>query len=266
MKKAKQLWIVIAVLFLANILVFIFKPGGENAHLVISNLYPVICSLIAAAFIFSAVRGFKVMDFTKLSWIFIMISMSIFVVAEATYAILELGLGYDMDEEFPTFADYFWVTAYIPLFAGLPMMLLGYKKGGLPMGKPSTLILVSLSIFVVSIFIIYFVMAPILNDTETGFFIKAFYLFYPIADILIVIPTVLLVYITSLFGSGSVVRPWKYLAGGFILITFSDLLYSYLDWMGLYGSGNWIDLGWNFGYLLIAMSGLYQYQLIKSFN
>jgi hypothetical protein len=45
-----------------------------------------------------------------------------------------------------------------------------------------------------------------------------------------------------------------------------DLVYSYLSWEDLYGSGNLIDLAWNFGYLSIALAGLYQTELIKSLN
>jgi hypothetical protein len=266
MKKPKNLWIAIISLITANVVLFIIKPGGDLTLTIISDLFPVICSIIAGYYLFIAVRSFKEFDFTKISWGLILVSILIFILAETTYGFLEVGLGYDMDEEFPTIADYIWVIGYIPMFAGLLMMFIGYKKSGLPMGKPKVLALVSILIFLISAVVIYFIMVPIITDQETALSDKIFYLFYPIADILIVIPAALLVYITSLFGGGIIARPWKYLTYGFILFTFSDLIYSYLDWMGLYGGGNWIDIGWNLGYLLFAIAGLYQYQMVKSLN
>jgi uncharacterized membrane protein YhhN len=71
-------------------------------------------------------------------------------------------------------------------------------------------------------------------------------------------------YITNLFGGGTISRPWKYLAFGFILFTIADLLYSYLGWQDLYGNGNLIDLAWHAGYLFIGLAGLYQRELVDS--
>jgi len=73
-------------------------------------------------------------------------------------------------------------------------------------------------------------------------------------------------YITSLFGEGTVSKPWKYLALGFLSFAFADLLYSYLSWQDKYGSGNFIDIAWHMGYLLIGFAGLYQRKLVETFN
>jgi uncharacterized membrane protein YhhN len=73
-------------------------------------------------------------------------------------------------------------------------------------------------------------------------------------------------YITSLFGKGIISKPWKYLAFGFICFTLADLIYSYLSWQEKYDIGNPIDIAWNMGYLLIGLSGLYQWELIDSIN
>jgi hypothetical protein len=266
MNKSRNLWITIGSLMLINILVFIIKPGDEFTLTILSDLFPIICSLIAAIYLAMAVTGFKVFDLTKAAWLLIFFSILIFVVAESTYGYLEVVLGYNMDEEFPTVADTIWVLGYIPMFVGLFLLFIGYKRSGLPMGNPVVLVSISAAVLVVATMVVYFIMVPIINDPETGHSEKVFYLSYPIADILIVIPAILLVYITSLFGSGTIAKPLKYLALGFILFTLADMLYSYLDWQGLYGEGNWIDLGWNLGYLLFGAAGLYQYKMVKSLN
>jgi hypothetical protein len=265
MKKPNFLWIIIAVIIVFNLFVYLAKPGSEIVLLYVSNILPILCSIIAALFIFLAVKSFKSFDFTKIAWILILLALILFVIAESIYGIIEISFP-ELSKNYPGVADIFWSLGYIPIFIGMLMMFTGYKRSGLPMGKPVLYIALSSLILVIALLTIYFIMIPIIKDGETSALAKLFYLFYPIADLLIVIPAAILVYITSLFGSAIITKPWKFLAIGFMLFTISDLLFAYLDWRGLYGSGNLIDLGWNIGYLLFAMSGLNQYLMVKSLN
>jgi hypothetical protein len=212
-----------------------------------------------------AVISFKSFDFTKIAWMLILLGLFLFIIAESIYGINEIYFP-ELSDNYPGLADIFWSLGYIPIFIGMVMMLTGYKRSGLPMGHPALYIVISLLILIITLLTIFFVLIPIFNDDETSTLAKVFYSFYPIADLFIVIPAAILIYITSLFGSSIITKPWKYLTIGFVLFTFSDLLFAYLDWKGLYGSGNLIDLGWNVGYLLFGMSGLHQYLMVKSLN
>jgi hypothetical protein len=265
MKKPKVLWIIAVALITVNLIIYLGKPGGEIVLLYTSNILPVLCSIIATFFILSAVRSFKSFDFTKIAWMFILLGLILYVIAESIYGIVEIYFP-ELKDNFPGIADIFWSLGYIPIFIGMVMMFTGYKKSGLPMGKPSLYIAISSLIFIIAILTIYFLLVPIIKDDKTATVAKVFYMFYPIADLLIVIPAAILIYITSLFGSAVITKPWKFLTFGFVLFTISDLFYAYLDWEGLYGNGNLIDLGWNIGYLLIAMAGLNQYLMVKSLN
>jgi len=265
MKKPKVLWIIMTTIVMLNLIVYLFKPGGDIVLKYTSNILPVLCSLIATLFILLAVRSFKAFDFTKVAWLLILLGLILYVFAESIYGVVDLYYP-ELSDDFPALADVFWSLGYIPIFIGMVMMFTGYKKSGLPMGKPALYIALSSLIFVIAVLTIYFLLIPILKDTETTLLAKIFYMFYPIADLFIVIPAAILIYITSLFGSAIITKPWKYLIFGFVLFTIADLLYAYLDWEGLYGNGNLIDLGWNIGYLLIAMSGLHQYLMVKSLN
>jgi hypothetical protein len=184
--------------------------------------------------------------------------------AESTYGILEIGFSFDMNETFPSLADIFWCSSYIAYFIGLIMLFNGYRKSGFPLGKIKTYALLSSIYVLLSVVVIYFLLVPIIQDEETKIITKAFSLYYPIADILIVAMAIILLYLISKFGKGLITMPWKMLALGFFCFSVSDLLYSYLDWQDLYGNGNFIDIGWHLGYLLIGISGLYQRELIDS--
>jgi len=167
-----------------------------------------------------------------------------------------------MNETYPSVADYFWSLGYIPLFIGVVVMYNGYKKSGLSLGNSWVYSIITIFFIVILYFIIHFLLWPIIIDSETGFLEKFFYLFYPLADILLIFPTFILIYITSLFGKGSISKPWKYLSLGFISFAFADLIYSYLVWQDLYGICNIIDIAWNFGYLLMGLAGLHQMELL----
>lgn len=266
MKKTKLLWIFGGILIFINIIFYLTGLGGETVLLWVSDLLPVVCALAASISLFIAFKGFKEYDFTKTAWAMIFIGITLSFIAESLYGILEIVFKTDMNEVFPTIADYFWCIGYIPLFIGLAMMFIGYKRSGFPMGNPRVYVLLIFAYLVLFAVVSYFLLIPILNDPETKGLQTFFYLFYPIADIFLVVPAAMLMYITSLFGKGSISRPWKYLAFGFLCFTFADLLYSYLSWQDKYGSGNMIDVAWHLGYLLIGLSGLYQRELVEEFN
>lgn len=266
MKNSDKLLLFTGVLLFINIFVYISKIGGDQVLMYFSDGLPVICSIISSLCLLSAVKEFRHSDHTRTFWLMFFIGIGLFFIAESIYAILEIAFRMDMNTNFPSIADFFWCGAYIPMFIGLLMMLQGYRNSGFPMGETKMRIFLSVAILAVSFVVFMFILVPIIKDEETTSVAKFFYLFYPVADILIVIPVILLVYITSLFGRGAVSKPWKFLALGFIGFAVADLLYSYLSWRDLYGNGNLIDLAWNFGYLAIGIAGLKQKELMMSLN
>ncbi len=266
MNKAKSLWIFSGILLFINIIVYVFRIGGEQFLTVFSDSLPVICGFISVLCVLKAFMAFRRTDYSKIAWFMIFLGITMEFIAELIYSILEIGYKMDMNVNYPSIADYFWCGGYVPLFIGLAMMLWSYKNSGFPMGSAKLYLIMVVILLIFIPLVSWYLFLPILHDTETDTLSKFFYLFYPIADIMVVIPAIILMYITSLFGSGSISRPWKYLSIGFICFTLADLIFSYLSWQGMYGSGNLIDLAWHAGYLLVGIAGLYQFSLIKSFE
>jgi hypothetical protein len=264
MKKPKTLWIIIILLLAVNLIFYLAKPGGDDVLLIAGDTFPVVCSFISVLCLISAFTSLRKFDYIKSAWMMILIGIFSFFVAETIYGVQEIALKVNMNDAFPGIADLFWCFGYIPLLLGLIIIFYGYKKSGLPMGDVLLYMFLAITIFFLAAIIIYFLLIPIIEDPETDIRAKFVYLFYPIADLMIVIPALVLIYITSLFGSVQITRPFKYLAFGFLFITLADLLYSYLGWKDLYGSGNLIDIAWHLGYLFIGLAALYQRQLIES--
>lgn len=266
MKKTKLLWIFIITLVFFNIVYYIGKWGGESILQYVSDGLPVICSFIAVICLYSAYKSFKTMDLTRISWLLILIGITLDFFAESTYLVFEIIFNIDMNQTFPTIADVFWCIGYIPMIIGLILIFIGYKKSEFPMGNKKVYIAITLGFVMLFMMLGYNLLIPIIKDTETNILSKVFYIYYPIADLCLVVPAVILIYITSLFGKAIISFPWRFMALGFIFFTIADMLYSYLGWLDLYGNGNLIDVLWHSGYLLIGLSGIYQKELLESFN
>jgi hypothetical protein len=264
MKLSKLIWLITGILIAINLLIYSTHLGGDIVLMYVSDLLPVIASLVAFICLVKAYRTFVEFDLTKTAWLLIAIGLFLNFAAESTYAILEIIHHIDMNETYPTLADFFWCAAYIPLFAGIATMFVGYKNSGFPMGNFKTYTIFASLFAAVALSTIYFLLIPVINDRETELFQKIFYLFYPLADLILVVPAFILVYITSLFGKGIISKPLRYMAIGFVFITIADLAYSILSWRDAYGNGNFIDLAWHFGYLSIALAAAYQKELIDS--
>lgn len=265
MKKSAGVILLMAVVLAVNVFVYFFlRAGAARLYKVISDVLAIISSLMAVGGLFIAVTGFKKYDFVKCSWLMLLLGMFLYFCAETLYGFYEVVLNLNMDSIFPSFADWLWVLGYMPLIAGLAMLLYGYKKGGLPMGNKKNYAVLGLLLTILFWGVCHYLFIPILNDGETSFWGKFVYMFYPTGDFVLIAIAVALAYITGLLKSGMVSRPWRCIAFGFILITLSDIIYSYLLWQKQYDSGSLVDIGWNAGYLLIALAGVYQQELCRS--
>jgi hypothetical protein len=172
--------------------------------------------------------------------------------------------GLDLDAMGVTYADIFWILAYLPYMASLTILVLGYRASGFPMGRLRRHIALASAGCAVALALFFLVLLPIARDPGTDILSKIAYLYYPIADFVLLAPAVVLVAITAGFGKGILAVPWKLIAVAFLLWAGADQVYSVLSWNGLYGDGNPIDAAWNLAYLLIGAAGLWQRSILGS--
>jgi hypothetical protein len=79
---------------------------------------------------------------------------------------------------------------------------------------------------------------------------------YPIGDLAALLgPATFIAVVASLIGSHQPVRQWWVLAAGLAVMSISDIAFTWLDWNGLYASGNLVDYLWMISMLLIALAG-----------
>ncbi len=264
MRKVDGVPIAMAVVLVLNALVYFFKPGGEAVLTIVSDFLPIVCAGAAVVMLASTLSAFKVMDQTKAAWLLLFLGIGLFFLGEVLYGVQELFLGVDLDEVFPSIADAAWSLGYLPIFAGLLMLLIGYVQAGFPMGNFAKYLVAGLALLGLGAFLIVTLFAPILADETLSGLTGFFYLFYPLADLVLLVPALILAAVTATLGRGMLARPWMLIAAGFALLGIADIAYSSLDWQGLYGPGSAIDIAWNAGYCVIGLAGLYQARLVRS--
>ncbi len=256
----KSAWFLGVSLMCINLFVFLVQPGGEEFVTLFGSFFTPICALFGVLGIIQAVKAFKVMDNAKKLWIWLLAGIGCFFIADTTYGIMESVLGIDMDETFPSIADIFYIAAYIPIGISMYGFRNNFLKSGMPLGKWKQILIPVFSILaliftgaILSIFL------PIIADQDTELLPKIVYMVYPLGDFIILIPALIMVYLMSLFGKGIFSKPWQLIATGY---TIADLIYAYISWSGSYSSGSFIDFGWNIAYILIAIGGIYQKNII----
>jgi hypothetical protein len=188
---------------------------------------------------------------SRLLWGGLLAGWVCWAVAESLWAMYSL-LGQD---PYPSWADFFFLLGYIPMSIGFLSRLRGLPKKP-EMGQ-------QVVIWTISLIVVYltsnFVLAPIIQEYDIERFLEsALGLFYPLADLLLLL-LVLNTFYT--YGSGDYGLGWRFILVGFTIVTISDLFFSYADWNGMYypdGTANFIsrfavDVPYNFSYVLWSL-------------
>jgi hypothetical protein len=253
-----------AVLLAINFIVYLTQVGGPDVLKWTSALLPIVCGLLAVGGLAGAVRTFESWDRTRAAWLLLAIGTGLSVLGEVSYLCLDAVLGVDVEALGSTPADIAWMAAYLPYIVGLALLADGYRRSGLPLGHIGRyLALIGLGCVMAGVIAVY-VLIPILGDGGTELVDKIVYLYYPLADFVLLVPAVGLILMTSQFGGSAAARPWLMLAVAFLLWGAADIAYAYLGWNDLYGDGNLIDAFWNVAYLLIGAAGLSQRNWLKT--
>lgn len=237
---------------------------SESAMTAMADVLPIVVSLISTAALMGPVRSLKTWDQTKVSWTAILAGIFLCAVAEFLWGLQEVLLGVDMDENWPSFLDVLWLAGYLVVASGLCLLISGYLKSGLGFGQKSFYLVLFLLFGGIAAWVLKYVVFPMAQDEESTLMERMFSIAYPAFDLVILAPALILAYITRQLG-GPVARPWRWVAVGLILWTFSDIVFCYLDWNEAYHAGHIIDWGWNLSYLFIAAAAILQRDLLASF-
>jgi hypothetical protein len=207
------------------ILIFIFNPSPMLVKIV-SDAFPLALSITSAVLAYMLLhRQVKTRLGTRV-WRWMTLGLILWAAGEAIWSIYELVLQQDVP--YPSAADLMWITGYLPLILSLTFQF-GSLKATISPGRKLLIAGILLGMIALSLWL---VVVPILTDPEAGTPLEMFFnLAYPIGDLILLSLGVALV---SVFLGGELALSWGAIAVGIILLSVSDLLFSYGTWNNLY--------------------------------
>jgi len=240
------------------LVLFPFREG--RVALIGKDFTNIIFSLIAFWYFYSAWMTSEPHDVSKRIWGQFAAGILLWAVAEIIWGYYEVFL--EIEVPYPSLADLLWIPGYLPLFGGL---ILRYRMFNVKLDTRQVFGLI-LVIVVFLLATIYFVIQPIVTKFDPQrLFESLLNLFYPLGDLVLFILSALILFS---FEKGRFAVTWLFISLGFIVVSVSDLTFSYASWNEIYypeGNLNFIsffvDVTYALSYLLLAL-GIYAYNLL----
>jgi hypothetical protein len=207
------------------VLVFLIAPSSALVK-VVSDGFPLVLSFSGAVLSFSIYRRQAKSLRGRQIWGTMAMGLAFWTVGEAIWTFYELVLQQEVP--YPSVADVAWAVGYIPLILSIGFQFTSLRASISRWGKR----LIASIILAMIVFTVWLVVYPILVSPEAG---TPFEMFFSVADpledlVLFAVGTALVL----TFLGGQLAVSWGAIALGILLLSVSDLLFSYGTWSGLY--------------------------------
>lgn len=247
-------WLQILIGFFMIVIaaIAIFRIGGDDfVYAFNSNIsfFQSLTILVISVILWIKIGG---KNQNRMLWMGLTFGWGLWTVAELWWGISSFFIE---EAPFPSPADIFWLLGYIPMYIALDAPSRSIRE---EISTRQKLIIWLCSIIVFGLTAI-FVLEPAIAEYEAGaFFETLLTLSYPICDVILLI---LVLRITFKYQSGINGAAWKWISGGYVLLTFADLIFVYASAKNLYypnGQVNFIssigsDLSYSESYMLIML-------------
>ena len=167
------------------------------------------------------------------AWIFFTLTIVAWYVAERIWTLNELT----NTDAVASYADLFWFGGYVFYFIFGVM----YLKPFASQISRKNIIIVSLVALAILILIVY------TTESHTDTFEHILYVSYPVADSVMLIPSILGV---MLFFKGRMKFSWSLLFFGMLIFVISDYGFMYFDFTGEYYTGHLVDIPYIWAYAI----------------
>lgn len=219
---------------------------------VVSDIGSIIFGLLAAAILVAVAFRFRRGNPLRQIWLLLGIGIGLYAAGDVVWTVLDVGSGFT-EVPYPSAADVLYLSMYFFMGLGLLKAVKAFRRVTY---AEAALKLQVILMFLVSVAMYVFVIAPIIVDAAATLPQKVFGAIYPIGDIVVFVgPAVFIAFVAGAIGRTQSVRHWWVLAGGLAVMSVSDLAFTWLDWRGLYYSGHPVDYLWMLSLLAIAVAG-----------
>jgi hypothetical protein len=215
--------------------------------------------VIGAFYATGVVRRLEKGNPARPAWLLLAAWLGCFSVGEAILGFYQHALG--RTPPIPSAGDAFFLLGYSMLIVGASTFVRVYLGSGLPVGpRKEPLVVAAITIPLVAV-VGYLCLRPIASTPRP--FGEAFVaIVYPVLDLVVLVPTAILVRITSHFHGGRVWTVWGSILLGFVVLCVADVLFAYATLAGLTGFDPLLTVTFVGGYALTAYGAAAQYELV----
>lgn len=233
-------------------LIYVFQSFYFDFMYTFSNVVAPVVASVAVLSSFFALRRYWDNLGSRLSriWLGFSIGMLLWFFGEVGWAVYAMVLNVEIP--YPSIADVFWLSGYVPLFIALLLYLQLFQpviSAKMFFGAAAIAAGVSSAAFPPLMF-------PLLADTSQQDLITlGISLAYPSLDIALFLEAVIgLLVFTVARVKGRVGRAWHLMNLAILLNVVADMSFSYTTVDGTYYNGHPLELLFHFGYLTFALA------------
>ncbi len=252
-----QILSVMAILATLICLVWTFaSPQGafvalisKPTLLVISLVSKLFSLLLATLWGMGVVRGFEAGNPARKAWLMLTLGMAAMLLGQLWLAPFQVLTG---KSPFPSYGDLFFVLSYPSFLLAFYFFFKAYRESGLPLGSPAEWMSILGVVAILAVVLALQVLKPILaapgSRLET--FLNAF---YPLGDLLLLLPVALLFRINSRMRGGEIGRVWMLLLVGFLVLTSADVFFAFYSSLGHANLDSLLHAAFVMAYFLMAL-------------
>lgn len=227
----------------------------------IGSLSKLVFAAIAAGVAATVVRSFEASNPARRAWVLLTLGLGGLFVGQSILGYFQLVQGRPI--VFPSPADLFFVLGSLCLVVALLGFVRAYAASGLPVGAPRERGLLALGAAVLCAAIVLPILRPILQ-TPAPFLEKLLNLAYPLLDVLLLIPMLLLLRMSLRFWGGRLWAVWGALVAGVLFTAAGDILFAYQSTLGLPGLEDVFDALYILSFGCFAAGVLAQRDLLRA--
>ena len=158
---------------------------------------------------------------------------------------------------FPSIGDLFFVAGTLVVVAALATFVHAYMASGFPLGRSGQLWAVALGAAAVGAVLVMPLLRPVVAAAAPPLE-KALNVAYPLLNFLMLVPAVLLLWITARFRGGRIALVWTAMVAGILFTTIADVLFGFFSNLGRSDLGAALDALYLLAYGCLAAAPLYQ--------
>lgn len=218
-------------------------------------------AFLAVATVFAALvaRRLESDNPARLPWTLAALGIGCFLAGQSILGVYQLVLR--VPSPFPSAADPLFVAAYPLLLAALLAFVRAYRLAGYPVGSPAEHALIVGAAAALLAFPTWALLRPIWAAPGTPLE-RALNAGYPLLDVVILLPLLVLLRIASRFRGGQIARVVASLLAGILFLCAGDVLFAYFSLLGRKELDPLVDATFVLSYLFLARGALGQYRLL----